>query len=143
LIPGGYRCDVKSGYAACSDIGGSYLRGGLGVRSLNLMTDYHNGLLSEPLLPRMHEPTDARMNVLHQSEQVNALFRIAPKMDCTADRRRCVTARSRRQSFRKQRYLPAAPSPRAVARLRDCTTAIRSRTSSLSNATFAEGKADE
>lgn len=32
-----------------SDIGGSYLRGGLGVRSFNLMTDYRNALYSEPL----------------------------------------------------------------------------------------------
>ncbi|MBG3851179.1 DUF2235 domain-containing protein [Xanthomonas hortorum pv. carotae] len=66
---------------AHSDIGGSYLRGGLGVRSLNMMTDYHNGLLSEPLLPRMHEPTDARMNVIHRSEEGNVLFRNTPKMD--------------------------------------------------------------
>lgn len=32
-----------------SDIGGSYLRGGLGVRSFNLMTDYRNALYSDPL----------------------------------------------------------------------------------------------
>ncbi|XUP36273.1 hypothetical protein WAE31_20185 (plasmid) [Xanthomonas axonopodis pv. vasculorum] len=66
---------------AHSDIGGTYLRGGLGGRSLNLMTDYHNGLLSEPMLPRMHEPTDPRMNVIHRSEEGNPLFRIAPKVD--------------------------------------------------------------
>ncbi|WP_236611667.1 phospholipase effector Tle1 domain-containing protein, partial [Xanthomonas vasicola] len=66
---------------AHSDIGGTYLRGGLGVRSLNLMTDYHNGLLSEPMLPRMHEPTDARMNVIHRSEEGNPLFRVLPNVD--------------------------------------------------------------
>ncbi|WP_246432102.1 hypothetical protein [Xanthomonas theicola] len=66
---------------AHSDIGGSYLRGGLGVRSLNLMTDYHNGLLGEPWLPRLHAPADPRMNVIHRSEEGNALFRLAPRLD--------------------------------------------------------------
>ncbi|SMQ96168.1 Hypothetical Protein NBC2815_02841 [Xanthomonas fragariae] len=68
---------------AHSDIGGSYLRWGMGIRSLNLLTDYHNGLFSEPLLYRMHEPTDPRMNVIHRSEEGNVLFRGMPKMDRT------------------------------------------------------------
>ncbi len=66
---------------AHSNIGGSYLRGGLGDRSFNLMTDYHNGLLSRPLLQRLHETDDPRMNVIHRSEEGNVLFRHAPKAD--------------------------------------------------------------
>ncbi|KTF29867.1 hypothetical protein OZ12_19895, partial [Xanthomonas translucens pv. translucens] len=62
---------------AHSDIGGSYLRGGLGVRSFNLMTDYHNGVFGAPLLPPLHAPTDPRMNVIHRSEEGNALFAAA------------------------------------------------------------------
>ncbi|MBB4132765.1 hypothetical protein GGR62_003591 [Xanthomonas campestris] len=69
--------------AAHSDIGGTYLRDGMSIRSLNLMTDYHNGLISEPLFYRLPEPTDPRMNVLHRSEEGNVLFRIAPKVDRT------------------------------------------------------------
>lgn len=66
---------------AHSNIGGSYLRGGLGDRSFNLMTDYHNGLFSTPLLQRLHETDDPRMNVIHRSEEGNLLFRFAPKAD--------------------------------------------------------------
>ena len=64
-----------------SDIGGSYLRGGLGVRSFNLMTDYRNALYSEPLHQRLHEPDDPRLNVIHRSTEGNLLFRMAPKAD--------------------------------------------------------------
>ncbi|WP_363800744.1 peptidoglycan-binding protein [Lysobacter firmicutimachus] len=49
------------------DIGGSYLRNGLGTRSHNLMTDYHNALFSEPLLRRLPETCDPRLNVVHRS----------------------------------------------------------------------------
>ncbi|MCM5614627.1 DUF2235 domain-containing protein, partial [Xanthomonas hortorum pv. pelargonii] len=80
-VSGGGRFLHLTVAGAHSDLAGTYLRGGIGVRSLNLMTDYHNGLLSEPLLPRMHEPTDARMNVIHRSEEGNVLFRNTPKMD--------------------------------------------------------------
>lgn len=63
-----------------SDIGGSYLRGGLGDRSLNLMTDYRNTLLGEPLFQRVYETTDPRMNVIHHSTEGNLLFRHWPKI---------------------------------------------------------------
>ncbi|WDM74666.1 DUF2235 domain-containing protein [Xanthomonas cucurbitae] len=84
-IPLGVSADGRFGHvvfaAAHSDIGGSYLRDGLSIRTLNLMTDYHNGLVSEPLFYRLPEPTDPRLNVLHRSEEGNALFRLAPKAD--------------------------------------------------------------
>ncbi|WP_211327770.1 phospholipase effector Tle1 domain-containing protein, partial [Solilutibacter pythonis] len=51
---------------AHSDVGGSYIRNGLGIRSFNLMTDYHNRLLGDSILPRLHEPEDPRMNVIHR-----------------------------------------------------------------------------
>ncbi|MGO1073409.1 peptidoglycan-binding protein [Lysobacter sp. CA199] len=54
---------------AHSNIGGSYLRNGLGTRSQNLMTDYHNALFSEPLLHRLPESYDPRLNVVHRSEE--------------------------------------------------------------------------
>lgn len=63
-----------------SDIGGSYLRGGLGDRSLNLMTDYRNTLSGEPLFQRVYETTDPRMNVIHHSTEGNLLFRHWPKI---------------------------------------------------------------
>ena len=63
-----------------SDIGGGYLRDGLAVRNYNLMTDYRNSLLSEPLFPRLHETNDPKLTVLHDSTQT-PLFRIAPKAD--------------------------------------------------------------
>lgn len=63
-----------------SDIGGSYLRDGLAVRNYNLMTDYRNSLLSEPLFLRLHETNDPKLTVLHDSTQT-PLFRIAPKAD--------------------------------------------------------------
>ncbi|RMH87289.1 hypothetical protein EBB59_13260, partial [Lysobacter pythonis] len=57
------------------------IRNGLGIRSFNLMTDYHNRLLGDSILPRLHEPEDPRMNVIHRSEEGNLLFRTAPKME--------------------------------------------------------------
>lgn len=66
---------------AHSDVGGSYLRNGLSVRSFNLMTDYHNHILGEPVLQRLHEPTDPRMNVIHRSELGSPLYRVAGKVD--------------------------------------------------------------
>ncbi|WP_394540122.1 peptidoglycan-binding protein [Lysobacter enzymogenes] len=85
IIPAGLSEDGRflsvNVAGAHSDIGGSYLRNGLGVRSFNLMTDYHNALLSEPLIPRNPEAVDPRLNVIHHSEKGNALFRFAPKAD--------------------------------------------------------------
>ncbi len=65
---------------AHSGIGGSYLRGGLGDRSLNLMTDYRNALIGEPVFHRVYETTDPRMNVIHHSTEGNVLFRHWPKI---------------------------------------------------------------
>lgn len=88
ILPQGMSADGRflhvSVAGAHSDIGGSYLRDGLGVRSLNLMTDYHNALLSEPLLQRVHEPQDPRLNVVHHSERGSLLFRLAPKVERAA-----------------------------------------------------------
>ncbi|WP_082575373.1 DUF2235 domain-containing protein [Lysobacter sp. Root667] len=85
IIPQGMSDDGRflsvSVAGAHSDIGGSYLRNGLGIRSQNLMTDYHNALFSEPLLRRLPETYDARLNVIHRSEEGNLLFRVAPKVD--------------------------------------------------------------
>ena len=65
---------------AHSNIGNTYLRDGLGNRSLNLMTDYRNTLLGEPLFQRVYETTDPRMNVIHHSTEGNLLFRHWPKI---------------------------------------------------------------
>ncbi|HKX79597.1 MAG TPA: peptidoglycan-binding protein [Novosphingobium sp.] len=85
IIPKGLSEDGRflsvSVAGAHSDIGGSYLRNGLGTRSQNLMTDYHNALFSEPLLQRLPETYDPRLNVIHRSEEGNLLFRVAPKAD--------------------------------------------------------------
>jgi hypothetical protein len=64
-----------------SDIGGSYLRGGLGDRSLNLMTDFRNALAGETLFQTVPETSDPRMNVIHHSTEGNVMFRYWPKAD--------------------------------------------------------------
>lgn len=73
IIPVGVSEDGRflsvSVAGAHSDIGGSYLRNGLGTRSQNLMTDYHNALFTEPLLRRLPETYDPRLNVIHRSEE--------------------------------------------------------------------------
>ncbi|QJD68801.1 hypothetical protein HG421_14570 [Xanthomonas campestris pv. badrii] len=131
---------------AHSDIGGSYLRGGLGVRSLNLMTDYHNGLLSEPLLPRMHEPTDARMNVLHSSEEGNALFRVASKVE-----RATLAGQVHQLTADNARYVPPgevvtvpaqAPEPLhgALAPMAEAARPVQ-RTAQVADAALTEGDA--
>ena len=85
IIPEGMSEDGRylsvSVAGAHSDIGGSYQRNGLGTRSQNLMTDYHNALLSEPLLRRLPETYDPRLNVIHRSEEGNMLFRAWPKIE--------------------------------------------------------------
>ncbi|ALN59382.1 large Ala/Gln-rich protein [Lysobacter enzymogenes] len=85
IIPEGLSKDGRflsvSVAGAHSDIGGSYLRNGLGVRSFNLMTDYHNALFTEPLIPRVPESMDERLNVIHHSEKGSAIFRYSPKAD--------------------------------------------------------------
>lgn len=96
IIPKGLSEDGRflsvSVAGAHSDIGGSYLRNGLGTRSQNLMTDYHNALFSEPLLRRLPETYDPRMNVIHRSEEggvfkylqyISAADRDTPKGEVT------------------------------------------------------------
>ncbi|MGO0999627.1 phospholipase effector Tle1 domain-containing protein [Lysobacter sp. CA196] len=82
IIPQGMSEDGRflsvSVAGAHSDIGGSYLRNGLGTRSQNLMTDYHNALFSEPLLRRLPETYDPRLNVIHRSEE-GSIFKYMPK----------------------------------------------------------------
>ncbi|NYE27630.1 hypothetical protein HDE78_000555 [Rhodanobacter sp. K2T2] len=68
---------------AHSDVGGSYLRDGLAIRSNNLMTDYLNGLSDKPYLQKQAEPTDPRLNVVHRSEQSMLLYKFYPKIDRT------------------------------------------------------------
>ena len=66
---------------AHSDVGGSYLRDGLAIRSNNVMTDYLNGLSDKPYLQKQAEPTDPRLNVVHRSEQSMLLYKFYPKID--------------------------------------------------------------
>lgn len=66
---------------AHSDIGGSYHRDGLAIRSENLMVDYLNGLSDQPFLQRQAEPDDPRLDVVHRSEDGMLLYRLAPKID--------------------------------------------------------------
>ncbi|XUP32421.1 peptidoglycan-binding domain-containing protein [Xanthomonas axonopodis pv. vasculorum] len=84
-IPLGVSADGRFGHvmlaASHSGVGGGYLRDGMSIRSLNLMTDYHNGLISEPMFYRLQEPTDPRLNVIDRSEEGNLLFRGWPKVD--------------------------------------------------------------
>lgn len=68
---------------AHSDVGGSYLRDGLSIRSNNLMTDYVNSLSDKPFLKKQAEPTDPRMNVVHRSDQSMLLYKFYPKIDRT------------------------------------------------------------
>jgi Uncharacterized alpha/beta hydrolase domain (DUF2235) len=64
---------------AHSDIGGSYYRDGLSVRSSNLMVDYLNGLSNEPLLQKSFEPQDVRFNVVHKSTEGMLMYRLDPR----------------------------------------------------------------
>src|SRR6185437_7446306 len=49
-----------------SDVGGSYHRDGLAIRSDNLMTDYLNALSDQPFLRLQAVPDDPRLNVVHR-----------------------------------------------------------------------------
>ncbi|WP_049622998.1 T6SS phospholipase effector Tle1-like catalytic domain-containing protein [Frateuria defendens] len=64
---------------AHSDVGGGYLRNGLAIRCGNLMIDYCNALRDEPFLPKRHEPTDPRLNVIHRSEESLPVYRLDPR----------------------------------------------------------------
>lgn len=66
---------------AHSDLGGGYHRNGLSIRAGNFAIDYLNGLCSEPVLAKIWEPDDPRLNVIHHSEEGMLLYRLAPKID--------------------------------------------------------------
>ncbi|WNH53887.1 XVIPCD domain-containing protein [Stenotrophomonas oahuensis] len=67
---------------AHSDIGGSYIRDGLARRSCNLMVDYCNALRPDaPLLEKVYEPSDPRLNVVHRSEEGLLLYKLDRKVD--------------------------------------------------------------
>lgn len=66
---------------AHSDIGGSYHRDGLAIRSNNLMIDYLNGLSDKPFLQKGIEPDDPSRNVVHRSEEGMLIYRLDRKVD--------------------------------------------------------------
>jgi hypothetical protein len=66
---------------AHSDIGGSYHRDGLAIRSGNLMTDYLNSLSDQPFLEKRAEPLEPGRNVVHRSEEGMLLYRLGSKVD--------------------------------------------------------------
>jgi peptidoglycan hydrolase-like protein with peptidoglycan-binding domain len=66
---------------AHSDVGGSYHRDGLGIRSGNLMIDYLNALSDQPYLEKTAEPDDPRRNMVHRSEEGSLLYRVWENVD--------------------------------------------------------------
>jgi hypothetical protein len=66
---------------AHSDVGGSYHRNGLSVRTGNAAIDYINGLSDTPFLAKSPEPDDPRLNVIHRSQEGMLLYRLWPKID--------------------------------------------------------------
>lgn len=66
---------------AHSDVGGSYHRDGLAVRSNNLMSDYLNGLSDKPFLEKRAESNDPRLNVIHRSDEGSVIYTMTPKVN--------------------------------------------------------------
>jgi len=64
-----------------SDVGGSYHRDGLAIRSDNLMSDYLNALSDRPFLALQAVPDDPRLNVVHRSEDGMLIYRLGRKVD--------------------------------------------------------------
>jgi len=64
-----------------SDVGGSYHRDGLAIRSDNLMSDYLNALSDQPFLTLQAVPGDPRLNVVHRSEDGMLIYRLGRKVD--------------------------------------------------------------
>lgn len=60
---------------AHSNIGGSYRLDGLSTRSGNLMVDYLNALGSEPFLDKREVRPDPERDVIHRSENHQAIYR--------------------------------------------------------------------
>ena len=83
IVPPGFSSEgrfLNIGFpAAHSDVGGSYHRDGLSVRSGNLMVDYLNGLSNQPYLQKSYEPQDVRFNVIHQSTEGQLIYRLDPR----------------------------------------------------------------
>jgi hypothetical protein len=65
---------------AHSDVGGSYARDGLGIRSENLAIDYLNAFSDTPFLTKQAVPDDPRISVVHRSEQAFP-FDLMPTVD--------------------------------------------------------------
>lgn len=63
------------------DIGGSYNRDGLSIRSGDLLVDYVNALADKPFLERQIVTRDPRLDVIHRSEDGMLLYRITPKVN--------------------------------------------------------------
>ncbi len=64
-----------------SDVGGSYHRDGLAIRSDNLMVDYLNALSDQSFLQLQAVPDDPRLNVVHRSEDGMLIYRLGHKVD--------------------------------------------------------------
>lgn len=64
-----------------SDVGGSYHRDGLAIRSDNLMADYLNALSDQSFLQLQAVPDDPRLNVVHRSEDGMLIYRLGHKVD--------------------------------------------------------------
>ena len=64
-----------------SDIGGSYHRDGLAIRSDNLMIAHLNALSDRPFLKPQSVPDDPRLNVVHRSEDGMLIYRFGHKID--------------------------------------------------------------
>lgn len=64
-----------------SDVGGSYHRDGLAIRSDNLMSDYLNALSDQPFLTLQAVPGGPRLNVVHRSEDGMLIYRLGRKVD--------------------------------------------------------------
>lgn len=66
---------------AHSDVGGSYFRDGLAIRSGNLMEAYLNGLSDKPFLEMQAVPDDPRLDVVHRSEDGMLIYRLGHKVN--------------------------------------------------------------
>ncbi len=64
-----------------SDVGGSYHRDGLAIRSDNLMIAHLNALSDRPFLKPESVPDDPRLNVVHRSEDGMLIYRLGHKID--------------------------------------------------------------
>ena len=69
---------------AHSNIGGSYVRDGLSLRSFNLMADYLNAQRpGAPMFEKVHEPDEPRLNRVHNSHEGMPIYQLDRKVDRT------------------------------------------------------------